>query len=118
VEVDRAHPLSAALTELHRASNVARVQLHGLSTDEVRRLLAETSQHTVPQPFADLVQRQTEGNPLFVRETLHFVIDAGLVEPRDGALRRVGDQALAGRIPEGLRDAVGKRLSRRAAFDF
>jgi predicted ATPase len=112
VEVDRAHPLSAALAELHRASNVARIQLHGLSTDEVQRLLAETSQQTVPQPFAELVQRQTEGNPLFIRETLRFVIDTGLVERRDGALRRVGDQTLAGRIPEGLRDAVGKRLSR------
>jgi hypothetical protein len=100
------------LTELHRASNVARMQLPGLSTDEVRRLLAETSQQTVPQPFAELVQHQTEGNPLFVRETLRFVMDAGLVEQRDGALRRVGDQTLAGRIPEGLRDAVSKRLSR------
>jgi predicted ATPase len=112
VEVDRAHPLSAALTELHRASNVTRVQLHGLSTDEVQRLLAETSQQTVPQSFAELVHRQTEGNPLFVRETLRFVIDTGLMERRDGALRRVGDQSLVGRIPEGLRDAVGKRLSR------
>jgi predicted ATPase len=112
VEVDRAHPLSAALTELHRASNVARMQLHGLSTDEVQLLLAETSQQRIPEPFAELVQRQTEGNPLFVRETLRFVIDTGLVERRDGALRRVGDQTLAGRIPEGLRDAVGKRLSR------
>jgi DNA-binding CsgD family transcriptional regulator len=112
VAVDRAHPLAAALTELHRASNVGRVQLHGLSTDEVQQLMAETSQQTVPQPFAELVQRQTEGNPLFVRETLRFVIDTGLVERRDGTLRRVGDQSLAGRIPEGLRDAVGKRLSR------
>ena len=34
------------------------------------------------------------------------------MERRDGALRRVGDESLAGRIPEGLRDAVGKRLSR------
>jgi DNA-binding CsgD family transcriptional regulator len=112
VEVDRAHPLSAALTELHRASNVSRIQLQGLSADEVHRLLAETSQQTISQPFAELVQRQTEGNPLFVRETLRFVIDTGLMERRDGALRRVGDQTLAGRIPEGLRDAVGKRLSR------
>jgi predicted ATPase len=112
VEVDRAHPLSMALTELHRASNVARIQLHGLSTAEVQRLLAEASQQTVPQPFAELVQRQTEGNPLFVRETLRFVIDTGLVERRDGALWRAGDKSLAGRIPEGLRDAVGKRLGR------
>jgi DNA-binding CsgD family transcriptional regulator/tetratricopeptide (TPR) repeat protein len=112
MEVDRAHPLSTALSKLHRASNVARMQLRGLSTEEVLRLLAETSRQTIPQPFAELVHRQTEGNPLFVHETLRFVIDAGLVERRDGALRRVGDQSLAGRIPEGLRDAVGKRLSR------
>ena len=112
VEVHRAHPLSAALSELHRASNVAPIRLRGLSTDEVLRLLAETSQQKIPQPFAELVHRQTEGNPLFVHETLRFVIDAGLVERRDGALLRVGDQSLAGRIPEGLRDAVGKRLSR------
>jgi predicted ATPase len=94
VEVDRAHPLSAALSELHRASNVARVRLRGLSIDEVQRLLAETSQQTIPHPFAELVHRQTEGNPLFVHETLRFVIDAGLVERHDGALRRVGHQSL------------------------
>jgi DNA-binding CsgD family transcriptional regulator len=112
VEVDRAHPLSAALSELHRASNVARMPLRGLSTDEVQHLLAETSQQTIPQPFAELVHRQTEGNPLFVHETLRFVIESGLVEQHAGTLRRVGDRSLAGRIPEGLRDAVGKRLSR------
>jgi predicted ATPase len=60
VEVDRGHPLSAALTELHRASHVTRVHLRGLSTDEVHQLLAETSQQSIPQPFAELVQRQTE----------------------------------------------------------
>ncbi|HYW90086.1 MAG TPA: AAA family ATPase, partial [Chloroflexota bacterium] len=112
VAVDRGHPLSAALTELHRASNVARIHLRGLSTDEVLRLMAETSQQRVPTPFAELVHRQTEGNPLFVHEVLRFVLEAGLVERRDGALRQVGQEALAGQIPEGLRDAVGKRLSR------
>ena len=112
VAVDRTHPLSAALTELYRANNVARLQVRGLSMDEVHELLAETSQQRVPHPLAELVHRQTDGNPLFVRETLRYVIEEGLVEPRDGALRRVGETPLTGRIPEGLRDAVGKRLSR------
>jgi tetratricopeptide (TPR) repeat protein len=112
VDVDRAHPLSVALGQLHRASNVARVHLRGLSMKEVQRLLAETSQQRVPQPLAELVHRQTDGNPLFVHEMLHFVIEEGLVEERDGALRRIGEESLAGRVPEGLRDAVGKRVSR------
>ena len=112
VEVDRAHPLSATLSQLHRVSNFTRIHLRGLPTNEVLRLLRETSQYTVPQPLAELVHRQTDGNPLFVHQLLRFVIDEALVEPRNGALRRVGEETLVGRIPEGLRDAVGKRVSR------
>ena len=112
VEVDRAHPLSTALTELHKVSNFARIHLRGLSRDDVLRLLAETSHQRVPPSFAELMHRQTDGNPLFVHEVLRYVLAEGLVERRDGALRRVGEDSLAGRIPEGLRDAVGKRLSR------
>jgi hypothetical protein len=48
VEIDRAHPLSAALAELHRTGNVARLHLRGLSTLEVLRLLSETS-HSSPR---------------------------------------------------------------------
>jgi DNA-binding CsgD family transcriptional regulator len=117
VDVDRTHPLSAALSELHRASHVLRLHLRGLSTDEVLHLLAETSQQRVPPPFAELVHHQTDGNPLFVHQVLRFVIEEGFVERRDGALQRVGAESFSGRIPEGLlpeglRDAVGKRLSR------
>jgi len=43
---------------------------------------------------------------------LRHLVEEGLVAEREGALRRVGDESLAGRIPEGLRDVIGKRLSR------
>ena len=45
-----------------------------------------------------------------MHEMLRYVIEEGLVERQGGALRRVGEDSLAGQIPEGLRDAVGKRL--------
>ena len=112
IEVDRAHPLSTALTELHKVSNFARIHLRGLTRDDVLRVLAETSQQRVPLAFAELVHRRTDGNPLFVHEVLRYVLVEGLVERRDGALRRVGNDSLAGQIPEGLRDVVVKRLSR------
>ena len=77
-------------------------------------MLAAISQQDIPWRFAELVHRQTEGNPLFVQELLRFLVEQGLVESREGTLRRVGEEALAGRIPEGLRDVIGKRLSRLA----
>src|ERR1700680_1768281 len=45
---------------------------------------------------------------------LRYLVEEGLFERREGALRRVGEESLAGRIPEGLRDVIGKRLSRLA----
>ena len=50
-----------------------------------------------------------------MQEVLRFLVEQGLVEGREGMLRRVGEEALAGRIPEGLRDVIGKRLSRLSA---
>jgi DNA-binding CsgD family transcriptional regulator len=111
VEVDRAHPLSAALVDLRRANNLARVHLTGLSIDEVQRLLAAASGHVIPRTLAELVHRRTEGNPLFSHELLRLLVVESLLEERDGVLRRVGDQTITGRMPEGLRDAVGRRLS-------
>jgi hypothetical protein len=112
VEVDRAHPLSSTLAELRRSPNFLRVPLRGLTAVEVQRMMASVSRQDIPWPLAELVYRQTEGNPLFVQEMLRFLVEEGLVERRQGALRRVGEEALAGRIPEGLRDVIGKRLSR------
>jgi tetratricopeptide (TPR) repeat protein len=78
-------------------------------------MMAAVAQRDIPWPFAELLHRQTEGNPLFVQEMLRYLVEEGLVSEQDGALRRVGDDPLAGRIPEGLRDVIGRRLSRLSA---
>jgi DNA-binding CsgD family transcriptional regulator len=112
VEVDRAHPLAAALAELRRVSQFERIHLSALTVDEVQRLLASTSHEAVPRPLAELVRRRSGGNALFAHELLRFLLAEGLVERRAGMLRRVGDASIVGHMPEDLRDVVGKRLSR------
>jgi DNA-binding CsgD family transcriptional regulator len=113
VEVDRAHPLAAALAELRRVSQFERLHLSELSVDEVQRLLASSSQQAVPRALAEQVHHRSGGNALFVHELLRFLLSEGLVDRRGGVLRRVGEEAsLAGQMPEGLRDVVGRRLSR------
>ncbi|MEE8518881.1 MAG: hypothetical protein V3S98_07130, partial [Dehalococcoidia bacterium] len=41
-----------------------------------------------------------------------YLVEEGLLERQDGELQRVGDEPLAGKIPEGLRDVIGKRMTR------
>jgi len=111
VEVDRSHPLSAALAELRRVSTYGRVLLRGLNADEVRRMLESITRESVPWGLAEAVHRQTEGNPLFVQEVVRYLVEEGLITRKEGGWRPTKDTPLEMSIPEGLRDVIGKRLS-------
>ena len=111
VEVDRSHPLSAALAELRRLSTYGRIILRGLNADEVRRMLESITQEEIPWGLAEAVHRQTEGNPLFVQEVVRYLAEEGLIAQREGRWRPTKDTPLEMNIPEGLRDVIGKRLS-------
>jgi len=108
VEVDRTHPLSAALAELRRVATFDRVLLRGLNADEVRRMLESITREEVPWSLAEAVHRQTEGNPLFVQEVVRYLVEEGLISREEGHWKAT---TLEMSIPEGLRDVVGKRLS-------
>ena len=108
VEVDRTHPLSAALAELRRVATFNRILLRGLNADEVRRMLESIVRQEVPWGLAEAVHRQTEGNPLFVQEVVRYLVEEGLISREEGQWRAT---TLEMSIPEGLRDVVGKRLS-------
>ncbi len=112
VEVDRTHPLSAALAELRRLPGFARLLLRGLNADEVRRLLSSIAGQEVPWGLAQAVHRQTEGNPLFVQEVVRYLVEEGVFMREEGRWRARSDTPVEMRIPDGLRDVIGKRLSR------
>jgi len=112
VEVDRAHPLSGALAELRRSGTFLRVPLRGLTIDEVHRMMNIIRGQEVPWSRAEAIHRQTEGNPLFVQEVLRYLVEEGLVVREGGRYVRTDDGSAETGIPEGLRDVIGKRLSR------
>ncbi|HEY33705.1 MAG TPA: protein kinase [Dehalococcoidia bacterium] len=111
VEVDRTHPLSAALAELRRVATFDRILLRGLNADEVRRMLESITREEVPWSLAEAVHRQTEGNPLFVQEVVRYIVEEQLLYREKGKWIVTRDKPLEMSIPEGLRDVVGKRLS-------
>ena len=110
VEVDRTHPLSATLAELRRLESFERVPLRGLSPDEVQRMLSNIASQEVPYTLAEAIYRQTEGNPLFIQELIRNAAEEGLIKREGG--QWVTTDSFANFIPEGLRDVIGRRLSR------
>ncbi len=108
VEVDRQHPLSGALGELRRGVSFGRVLLRGLGTPEVQQMLQAITGQSVPGSLAETIHRQTEGNPLFVQEVVRYLVEEGML----GQAGQTGSGSVTMSIPEGLRDVIGRRLSR------
>src|SRR5439155_11787391 len=97
--------------DLRRVAAFDRVLLRGLTPDEVGRMMNTITGQDVRWSFAEAVHRQTEGNPLFIQEVLRYLVEEGIIHREDGHWQRGGD-APELHIPEGLRDVIGKRLSR------
>lgn len=113
-DIDRGHALAGALADLRRTPRVVRVDLHGLDEEGMRALLAAAGGHDLDDNgvlFARRLVEETEGNPFFVREVLRHLIETGTLVQQDGLWVGTVPAGEAG-LPEGVRDVVGRRLSR------
>ena len=120
VELSRQHPLSQTLGELTRSAEggFQRVLLRGLNQTDVGRFIELTSGVTPPTGMVEAVHRQTEGNPLFVTEVVRLLVQEGHLSGDDGrggsrtAPTGTDHDSWSVRIPEGVREVIGRRLDR------
>ncbi len=111
IELDRTHPLSDALQTLRRETNYERVVLKGLEAADVGELLNLVAEQAVPEQFVKAIGEETGGNPFFIREVMLHLVEEKKIVQEDG--RWVAAIAIADmRIPEGVREVIGRRLSR------
>jgi len=112
IEVDRAHPLSATLAELRRVSAFQRIPLRGLTADEVQRMINAIALEEVPPSLSAAVHSRTEGNPLFVQEVLRYLVEERVIARQKATWRATSETPPSMHIPEGLREVIGRRLTR------
>ena len=113
-DIGRADPLTDLLGDLHRIGGAERLPLTGLDGGDVAAFIEQAAGHALDhdgEALAAAVWRETEGNPFFTLEVLRHLAESGVVEQRDDrwvVTRRPEDFG----IPQGVRDVVGRRLSR------
>ncbi len=96
-DLDRSHPLAAMLADLHRDGTANRLSLSGLDVNEVTEYVAETGYDD--EELARALASVTGGNPFFLIEALRHVEESGgHWDPST--------------LPQGVREAVSRRLSR------
>jgi tetratricopeptide (TPR) repeat protein len=102
-ELARTHPLSETLAELNREGGFQRISLLGLSKGEVATYI-RTVAGVDPSPIlVDRVHEETEGNPFFLSEVVNLMTEEGTIDQLDVSSIQ---------IPEGVREALGRRLDR------
>lgn len=96
-DLDRSHPLAAMLADLHRDGTANRLSLSGLDEEDVTTYVTEAGYDD--EDLAHALAAVTGGNPFFLIEALRHVDESG----------GVWDQST---LPQGVREAVSRRLSR------
>jgi len=92
-------PLAAMLADVAREPTTHRLSLGGLSRDEVTAYVELVAENIASSELATALHEQTEGNPLFLGETVRL-------------LAREESNARQGAIPQTIRDVITRRLGR------
>jgi tetratricopeptide (TPR) repeat protein len=115
-DLDRSHPLAAMRADLRRERSVERIDLKGLTAEEVRAFLEGAGGHELDAGADALVEalhHETEGNPFFLEETLAHLVETGAIHRgADGRWTSPHTRIEDFGIPEGVREVIGRRLSR------
>jgi tetratricopeptide (TPR) repeat protein len=113
-ELHHDHPLVELLADLRRQPGIERLSLSGFDEAAVADFVARAAGHDLDEGGFALVRAihaETEGNPFFVREILRHLTETEAIIQRDGRfVTRLAVEELG--IPEGVREVVGRRVSR------
>jgi len=104
VELQPQHPLTDALGALYRETTCERIALQGLAAAEVAELIADSE---VPPEQRDAVASRisavTNGNPFYVREVLHQLLEDGQLSDSSHERPVIG-------IPDSVRQVLNRRV--------
>jgi DNA-binding SARP family transcriptional activator/tetratricopeptide (TPR) repeat protein len=109
----RTHPMAEALADMRRANLITRVPLRGLSRDDVVAMVAGGAEpDAADRALGDALWGETEGSPLFLREILRHLGETGVIARDESGRWRAQRRMDQLGIPEGVREVIGRRLTR------
>jgi class 3 adenylate cyclase len=117
-DLDKDHPLTAALADLRQLEGVERIALQGLGPDEVAAMVAAAAGHELDElalGLASQIATETGGNPFFVGEVLRSLVESGRLRYDESTGRWNLDRSSGLGLPESVRDVVGRRVERLGA---
>jgi class 3 adenylate cyclase len=112
-DVHVSHPLADLLPALHRIGSTSTIELAGLDGEDLEELLVQLAgEHELDVgPLRELLHEETGGNPFFVREVLHHLVESGRLRQRDDGTWIAPGGLDVGALPTSVRHVVAQRVS-------
>ncbi len=111
VEADIGKPFARTLANLVRQGTAERMALNQFGKQEVAELLTAMARSEPPRALVDVIHRETEGNPFFVKEVFEHLSEEGKLFDQNRRWKTdidIGDLD----VPEGVRLVIGRRIER------
>jgi DNA-binding response OmpR family regulator len=107
------HPLRKAKQELLAHSLCHEIALKPFSIAAVGQYLRSESGTSLPEGFAELIYRHSEGNPLFMTAALDHLTEHGSIAKEGGSWRlKVPLQEIDLEVPETIRQMIEAQIER------
>jgi class 3 adenylate cyclase len=114
-DLDREHPLTELLAELHRYEGIERLDIGGLSEPEIVEIMERAGGHELDQAglaLAHVLFRETDGNPFYTRELLRHLRESGTIYQRENGRFTVRGDLAELELPQSVREVVEQRVER------
>ncbi|HZR79527.1 MAG TPA: AAA family ATPase [Candidatus Binatia bacterium] len=95
------HPLATCIAEIARLDGADRIDLHGLTPDDLARFLEATTGSSPPAALVRAIHEQTGGNPFFATEAVRLLLAEG---------GELGDTRVP--VPRTVREAIAARIEK------
>ncbi len=106
----KAHPLTDSLKRLDQDTKYVRIRLNRFIELECEEFLKKTLYiKTVPRELVSTIYRMTVGNPFFIEELIHSMLEKGILDPKDpDGLNITDPDAIT--LPTNVKDVVLRRI--------
>ncbi|MDM8521667.1 tetratricopeptide repeat protein [Anaerolineales bacterium HSG6] len=113
VELEMGHPLLSTIRTLTNQHYYHQITLPRLDEVSVQQMLGNLWQADIPQPIAEKIYQHTAGNPSYIEEIAKGIVDDNQISWQHGK-PHLPDLATL-ELPQTIRDAVWRRISRLGA---
>jgi tetratricopeptide (TPR) repeat protein len=108
---DEVHPLVDTMFSLSRENLLQKIDLNRLSLGDFPALIDEIFHVEFSKGFIEKLYNETEGNPLFVLETLNLLIEENILVEKEGKWQLISPIDKIG-IPSRVQDVISRRVSK------